>query len=102
VSVVHLSGPAFLGVDLVRPDALKTSSTQRRVARFSRPIAGADVSITLEPFPVEPELLADAVAAYMEDPGLRREIGTEQSLARLTSEGFEPGEVQMADLPRTA
>jgi len=85
VSLTSMSGTHFLGVDLVSPDALKTTSTQRRIARFSRPIAGADVSIALETFPVDPERLVDTIAAYADEPDLRREIGTERSLARLTS-----------------
>jgi hypothetical protein len=92
VSLMHLSGAEFLGIDVDRPEALKTTSTQRRIARFSRPIAGADVSITLEPFPVEPERLVDAIAAYADDPALRHEIGTERSLARLTGGAVEQPE----------
>ena len=39
VSLVSFSGTQLLGVDLARPDALKTTSAQRRIARFSRPLA---------------------------------------------------------------
>jgi hypothetical protein len=83
-SLIDIHGTKFLGVDVSGPDALKTTRAQRRIARFSRPIAGADASIALEPFPVDPERLVAAIAAYAQEPALRHEIGTAQSLARLT------------------
>ena len=78
----------FLGVD-ARPDGLHVPPRQRWLARANRRIAGADASISLEAFPVEPERLAEAVATCAQDPERRREIGTHASLAwfGLSSDG---------------
>jgi len=80
----------FLGVD-ARPEGLHIPPRQRWLARANRSIAGADASISLEAFPVEPERLAGAVAACVLDAERRREIGTDASLAWL-EDGVPPTE----------
>jgi hypothetical protein len=72
----------FLGVN-ARPDGLHVPKGQRRLARANRSIAHADASISLEPFPIEPERLADVVGAYARDATRRRELGTDTSLRAL-------------------
>jgi hypothetical protein len=63
---------------------------QRWLAGANRAIAHADASISLEAFPVEPERLAEVVAACAADAERRREIGTEASLRWLRDGVPEP------------
>src|SRR4051794_40683966 len=72
----------YLGLK-ARPDAIRRPPGGRWLAWADRALSGMDASFTLEPFPVEPERLADAVAGCARYPDLRRAIGTEQSLAWL-------------------
>lgn len=78
----------FLGLDADR-SGLRIPARQRWLARANRAIVSADASISLEPFPVEPETLADVVAACAMHEERRREIGTDASLAWL-QDGVPP------------
>jgi hypothetical protein len=69
----------YLGLD----GAVDVPDGQRWLAKVNRSIAHADAAISLEAFPVEPERLAEVVAACAADPERRREIGTQAGLARL-------------------
>jgi len=76
----------FLGVD----GAVDIPTGQRWLAKANRTIAHADAAISLEAFPVEPDRLAEVIAACAQDAGLRREIGTEASLRWLQDGLPEP------------
>jgi len=83
VSVVSINGASFLGLDVAHPAALQASTMQRRLSRLNRAVSRSDVAIALVAFGVEPEQIADAVAAYVAEPALRREIGARSGVDRL-------------------
>jgi hypothetical protein len=83
VRVFDIRSTWFLAID-ARPGSVRMSPGQRLLARANRAIARADVSISLEAFPIEPDRLAEAIAACAHDAGRRRHIGAEPSLAWLT------------------
>src|SRR4051794_24415588 len=83
VRVFEIRSTRFLAID-ARPGSVRMPRGQRLLARANRAVARADVSISLEAFPVEPDRLAEAIAACAHDAGRRRQIGSEPSLAWLT------------------
>jgi hypothetical protein len=82
VTAFDIRDTYYLGLK-ARPEAIRTPAGGRWLAWANRAISGMDASFALEPFPVEPDRLADAVAGCARDPDMRRAIGTEQSLAWL-------------------
>jgi hypothetical protein len=89
VWVFDIRSTWFLAID-ARPGSVRMPPGQRLLARANRAIAHADASISLEAFPVEPERLAEVVAACADEAGRRRQIGTEPSLAWLADEAAPP------------
>jgi hypothetical protein len=83
VRVFEIRSTWFLAID-ARPGSVRMPRGQRLLARANRAVSRADVSISLEAFPVQPDRLAEAIAACAHDAGRRRQIGTERSLAWLT------------------
>jgi hypothetical protein len=80
VRVFDIRSTWFLALD-ARPGSVRIPPGQRLLARANRAAAGADASISLEAFPVEPDRLAEAIAACAHDARRRRQIGAEPSLA---------------------
>jgi hypothetical protein len=84
----------YLGID-ADADGLVMPPRQRWLARANRAIARADASIALEAFPIEPERLAEVVAACAADAQRRHEIGTDRSLAWMR-DGVPPESLPVA------
>jgi hypothetical protein len=80
--VFEIRSTWFLAID-ARPGSVRMPRGQRLLARANQAVARAEVSISLEAFPVEPDRLAKAIAACAHDAGRRRQIGAEPSLAWL-------------------
>jgi hypothetical protein len=60
---------------------LRAPPAQRCPASINRPVSGADADIAREAFPhVEPERLAEAVSALVEEPERRKLIGSTESM----------------------
>jgi hypothetical protein len=87
VELIAIHGAPFLGLELAGDDALRTSRTQRGLARAGSALVGADVSVPLGVFPVDHDRLMDAIGAYADRPELRREIGIERGLVRVAGGG---------------
>jgi len=85
VPVFAIRNAWFLGFD-VRRGGLRMPPRRRWLTHVNRRIAHTDASIALEAFPVEPERLAEVVAACAGDADRRSEIATEESVAWLTSD----------------
>src|SRR4051794_1446710 len=84
VRVFDIRSTWFLALD-ARPGSVRIPPGQRLLARANRAVAHADASISLEAFPVEPDRLAEAIAACAHDARRRRQIGAEPSLAWLAA-----------------
>src|SRR3954447_10798168 len=63
VRVFEIRGTWFLAID-ARPGSVRMPRGQRLLARANRAVARADVSISLEAFPVEPDRLSRGSAAW--------------------------------------
>lgn len=82
VRVYEIHNSWFVGLE-ADPAGLHIPPKQRWLVRANRAFVGDDASVSLEPFPVEPEQLAEVIAACAMNEDRRREIGTDASLAWL-------------------
>jgi hypothetical protein len=98
VRVFEIRSTWFLAID-ARPGSVRMPRGQRLLARANRAVARADVSISLEAFPVEPHRLAEAIAACAHDAGRRRQIGTEPSLSWLTDPAAPAPAMKLGSTP---
>jgi hypothetical protein len=83
VELFSISGAPFLGLDVRDREAVRTTTSQRRIGRINKVISGADVSIILDPFRIDHDGLVDAIFLYSSDPSTRQEIGTDMTARRL-------------------
>ena len=91
----------FLAID-ARPGSVRMPPGQRLLARANRVVAPAEASISLEAFPVEPDRLAETIAACAGNAGRRRQLGTEPSLAWLADPAPRSGKPGSAPFRRRA
>jgi hypothetical protein len=101
VRVFEIRSTWFLAID-ARPGSVRMPPGQRLLARANRVVAPADASISLEAFPVEPDRLAETIAACAGNAGRRRQLGTEPSLAWLADPAPRSGKPGSAPFRRRA
>lgn len=89
VGLFAVSGAPFLGLDVHDRDAIRATTAQRRIGSVNRVISGADVSITIDPFRIDHDALAETIFVYSDDPSARKEIGTDATERRLRGDAAD-------------